>query len=246
MELGSSRGAQWARRCGGTGARESCCTRADVEVWSSGALEACRRRGLEVWSSGAREARSGRVGVCLELGSSGVVLQACRRGGRSSGALEACYTCRDVEEFASRALEMRCRLCLFVSRDLEIWRRAARVGTCRRHRGMELWSGGGALQACRRGDVEVWRSGALKACCACRDVEEAQRYRSCRDALLDILVWRSGALEALCRRCLKRGMEHWASSELFVVGISSFRSSRPWLPRGLRRSSALYTYPAVP
>src|SRR6266480_1428039 len=98
MELGSSRGAQWARRCGGTGARESCCTRADVEVWSSG----------------AREARSGRVGVCLELGSSGVVLQACRRGGRSSGALEACYTCRDVEEFASRALEMRCRLCLFV------------------------------------------------------------------------------------------------------------------------------------
>ncbi len=71
-----------------------------MEVWSSGALESCGRRGREVWNSGAREARSGRVDVEeWELGSSGVALQAYRRGGvERSAALEACCACRDVEE----------------------------------------------------------------------------------------------------------------------------------------------------
>jgi len=51
-----------------------------------------------------------------------------------------------VEEFASRALEMRCRRSLFVSRDLELGRHAAAMGMWR-CRGMELGSSGGALQA---------------------------------------------------------------------------------------------------
>ena len=48
---------------------------------------------------------------------------------------------------------------------------------------MELWSSEGALQACRRADVEVWRLGALEVCGACRDVEEAQRYQTSGDVL---------------------------------------------------------------
>jgi len=36
---------------------------------------------------------------------------------------------------------------------------------------MEFWGSGGALQACRRRDVEVWRSGAREACCGPGDVE---------------------------------------------------------------------------
>ena len=64
-----------------SGALDSCRKRVDAEVWSSGALEAWRSRGIEVWSSGAQEARSERVGVEeWELGSSGVVLRARGRG----------------------------------------------------------------------------------------------------------------------------------------------------------------------
>ncbi len=63
------------------------------------------------------------------------------------GALEACCRCRDVEEFARRGLEIRCRRV-----DVEVWR------------------SGDALQACCL--YEVWRSGALSAWCRCRDVEE--------------------------------------------------------------------------
>jgi len=50
---------------------------------------------------------------------------------------------------------------------MEIWRCAAGVGRvgCR-----EVWRSGGVLQARRRGGVEVWSSGALEACCGCRDV----------------------------------------------------------------------------
>ena len=62
---------------------------------------------------------------------------------------------------------------------------------------MELRSSGGALRACRRADVEVWRLGALAACWTCRDVEEeAERYRGSGDVLQacgrgDVDVWRS-------------------------------------------------------
>ena len=77
---------------------------------------------------------------------------------------------------------------------------------------------------CRRRDIEVWRSGALEACCTCRDVqEEPQRYRNYGDALLacgrgDVEVRRSGALES-CRGCRigtlrrHRGMELWTSRD---------------------------------
>ena len=67
------------------------------------------------------------------------------------------------------------------------------VGTCRTDRGMEV--------RCRRRDIEVWRSGALEACCTCSD-EEAQRFGvlKMRCSRRDIEVWRSGILEARCRR----------------------------------------------
>ena len=54
----------------------------------------------------------------------------------------------------------------------ELVRHAAGAGTWRR-RGMELQSSRGALQARRRGSVEVWSSRAPEVCCRCRDVEEA-------------------------------------------------------------------------
>ena len=70
--------------------------------------------------------------------------------------------------------------------DRELCRRAARVGTWRRNRGI---GAGDALQACctcRDVDEEEQRyrsSGdALQACGLCRDVE-AQRYRSSGDVL---------------------------------------------------------------
>ena len=115
---------------------------------------------------------------------------------------------------------------------MQIWRRAAGVGTCRTRRGMELWRSGGSLQACRCGDVEVWRSGALEACCGFRDVqEEAQRYRSSGDALQalsykrygDLKLWRRGARSdveeaqrfgALEMRCSRNDIEVWRCGAL--------------------------------
>ena len=77
--------------------------------------------------------------------------------------------------------------------DVEVRRYGGRL-QARRCRGIEGWSSGGALQACRRGDVDawrrrrvetdVWRSEALESCCRCRDVEE----------------FASRALEMRCRR----------------------------------------------
>ena len=78
---------------------------------------------------------------------------------------------------------------------MELWRRAAGVGTCRTHRGMELWSSGGTLQACRRGDVEVWRSGALEA--AARVGTWRRRHRGIR---------------ALEMRCTREDVEDICSS----------------------------------
>ena len=83
-----------------SGAREVRCRRADVEVFASRALEVWRcaasvlpLRGMEVWRCAA--------GV----------------GTSRYGDLEACCACRDVYEFASRVLEMRCRRCL----KKEVW-----------------------------------------------------------------------------------------------------------------------------
>ena len=69
-----------------------------------------------------------------------------------SGALEACCTCRDVEVFASRALEMRCRRV-----DVDI---------------LEVWRSGG-LEACGAcSDVEeAQRFGPLEMRCRRVDVE---------------------------------------------------------------------------
>jgi len=76
-----------------------------------------------------------------------------------SGDLEACCTCRDVEEFALRALEMRCRR---VDVDiLEVWRRAARVATWRRHRGSELWRCAAGVWTWRCRGMEIWSSGRV-------------------------------------------------------------------------------------
>ena len=67
---------------------------------------------------------------------------------------------------------------------------------------------------CRRANVEVWRSGALEACYACRDVEEAE-------------IWSSGALEMRCRRIdaemLRYGdLERWRHA----AGVGTWRSLR--------------------
>ena len=67
--------------------------------------------------------------------------------------------------------------------DLELRSRAAGVRMCRSlpqelwssevvpqvegHGGRDVWRSGDALQACRRGDVEVWSAGALAYCCCC-------------------------------------------------------------------------------
>ena len=86
---------------------------------------------------------------------------------------------------------------------MEIWRRAAGVGMCRTHRGMELCR-------CAAG-VGTSRYAALEACCACRDVEEeeAQSYRTSGDALRallkrDLELWRRPA-----RVMSARGSELW-------------------------------------
>ena len=142
-------------------------------------LRARGRGGVCLKRSGGVLRAWGRGGVCLKR--SGGALQACKRGGVCLKRSEAREVCRRPGDVASKEVwrcaadvqTRRClpqeiwssgvrrRRCLFVSRAPELWRCAARVGTCRRHRGMELWSSGGALQACRRGDVEVWSSNVL-------------------------------------------------------------------------------------
>jgi len=108
--------------------------REGVEVWSSGALEACcrcrnveeaevygglemrrRRVDVEVFASRARElwrCAAGVASLSQEIWSSGGMLRAWGRGG--------------VMQAWGRCLKER-------------WRRAAGVGTCRTHRGMESW-----------------------------------------------------------------------------------------------------------
>jgi len=64
----------------------------------------------------------------MEIGISGGVLTCSDVGGvlpQEIWSSEACRRCRDVEEFASRALEMRCR-----RRDIEVWNSGALAYGC--------------------------------------------------------------------------------------------------------------------
>ena len=86
---------------------------------------------------------------------------------------------------------------------VELWRRAAGVGTWR-SLPQEVWrcaegvlplcfkSSGGALEACRRGGMEFGSSGDALQACRRRGIE----------------VWSSGAREARCGRV---GVEEWSS-----------------------------------
>ena len=147
--------------------------------------------GVATWRYGGGLQAKGRRGVCL----------------KSSGALEAGCRRRDVEAFASRALEARCSVetsrcggmeagCrraeveVFASRAPELWRRAVGAGTwrcfasraleaCRRFSDVEVWRYGGGLQACRRGGIEVSRYGDALQACRCRGMEVVGRSRAC-------------------------------------------------------------------
>ena len=98
------------------------------------------------------------------------------------------------------------RLCL---KRLELWKRAARVAMWRRHRGIEVRSSGDAMQELR---LCLKRPGALEACCACSDVEEALRF---------------GALEM---RCSRVDVEMFASRDLelwrHAAGVASLSQER--------------------
>ena len=75
---------------------------------------------------------------------------------------------------------------------------------------MEVWSGAGTLQACRRGSIEVRRYGVLEARCRCSDVE----------------AWSSGALEA-CRKRKRVAVEAWTYGALKLLkratGVATWR-----------------------
>ena len=92
--------------------RETCF----VNVYRNGALE------LERCAVGVLPLRGMETGCSradVEAGSSGGALQTCRQKYirfRSAADLEACCRCRAVEEFASRAVEMRC-----MRRDVKVW-----------------------------------------------------------------------------------------------------------------------------
>ena len=96
--------------------------------------------------------------------TSGGALQTCRCGGiclKSPGTLKAHCRRRDVEVFASRDRELgRCAAGVQTWRYLpqEPWRSRGGVGTCRRHRGMELWRcAAGVLPLCLKRSGGVLR-----------------------------------------------------------------------------------------
>src|SRR6266480_4544692 len=151
-----------------SGAREACCGLGDVEVFASRALEVrCRRVASRDLELGRHAVGLGTLPQkrCLpqELRSSGGALQALPQ--KRYGDLQFWRRAAGLGTWRRhRLLEMRRRRVdveVFASRTLELWRRAARVGTCR-SLPQELWSSGGALQACCL--EEVWRSSALDAC----------------------------------------------------------------------------------
>ena len=82
--------------------------------------------------------------------------------------LDACYRCSDVEAWGSGVLEDRCRCSDVEGMEIELYKRAVRVSTWRSGGmkvwkldigvatgDMKIWNVGGALQACRRGSIEV-------------------------------------------------------------------------------------------
>jgi hypothetical protein len=71
------------------------------------------------------------------------------------GGMELWKLAAGVAAWSQRAVEARCRCS-----DMEVTKPWGKVA-----------SSGSALQACRRGGVEVWSSGALEARCRHRDVE---------------------------------------------------------------------------
>jgi len=79
---------------------------------------------------------------------------------------------------------------------------AADLGTSS-HGGMELRSSGGALQACRRGGIEVWNAGGVR-----RGGRKSSGGLEARCRRRDVEVWSSGGLEARCRRS---DIELWRS-----------------------------------
>jgi len=129
------------------------CRRVDVKgicLKSPGTLEAqCRRRDVEVFASRDRELGRSAEGVqtwwylLQEPRRCGGGVGTCRRyrdmePWRSGDAPQACR-CGGVEVWSSGAVEMRCRPV-----DMEVWSSGGGVETCRRRRGMELWSSRGA------------------------------------------------------------------------------------------------------
>src|SRR6266480_4741568 len=90
-------------------------------------------------------------------------VEAWRYGRKRYGALEARCRCSSVVVWRYGVLESRCRRV-----DVEAWRYGARrrvavtLQACRRG-GMEVGRSGDALLSCRRGSIEVWSSGALEA-----------------------------------------------------------------------------------
>ena len=162
------------------------CRRGDVEVWSAGdALQACRH-GVCLKSSGdalqafdvemfaSRAVESCRRCRDVEEFASRTLEMRCRRVDVEEFASRAReMRCRRVDvEYASRVREMRCRRSTWRCRGMQLWNRAAGVGTWRSLpqelwrcaasvASKEVWSAGDALQACRRGEVCLKSSGAL-------------------------------------------------------------------------------------
>ncbi len=138
----SCRRVRWRR-----GAQEARGGFSDVEVRSSGDLEArCRRADVEAWRYGALEFLGGRS----EPGDVEVL---------SSGVLETLSACRGVDVRGMERLRHAAGVAPLWYGGMECWSRDVGASMWR-HGDMEP---GGALQSrCRRVDEEVWRCGALK------------------------------------------------------------------------------------
>jgi len=103
---------------------------------------------------------------------------------------------------------------------MEIWRRAAGLGTCRRHRGMELWRCAAGVGTSRYGDRELGRHVAGLGTWRCRGIKIGR----CAAGVLRLRgmeLWSSGGMLWARRCCLKRGLE--------------MRCRLSYLPQELRR-----------
>ena len=135
------------------------------------------------------------------------------------GTLEFWRRTAGVETLASRGLEARRR-----RGDTEAWMYGALEARCRcmarRYRGIEISRSGGAVQACRLGDMEVgnsrdalrvtWRYGGLKARCRRGETNG------------DLEVWRLGTGVATWRN------EVWGSASALWRSDVRYGSMEPW------------------